>query len=55
MEELLYIKRDGLNSELAEGHSLHESSNIKKGDAHDEPDEGPGPIDNVEQRWCNSN
>ena len=55
IEELLQNQRDGLNSELAEEHPLHESNNLKEDDAYDEPDEGPGPIDSAEQRLCSSN
>ena len=50
IEELLQNQRDGLNSELAEEHSLHESSNLKEANADNEPDEGPGPLDSVVQR-----
>ena len=48
MEELLQNQRDCLNSELAKEYSLHESNNLTKTDADDEPDEGPGPLDNAE-------
>ena len=39
-----------MNCELAEKHSLHESSNLKEADADEKPDEGPDPLDNVVQR-----
>lgn len=55
MEEMLQIQRNDLNSELAEEYPLHESSNPKEANADDELDEGPGLIDNAEQRWYNSN
>ncbi|KAH0698902.1 hypothetical protein KY284_013117 [Solanum tuberosum] len=50
MEELFWIQRNSLNSELAEEHPLHVSNNLKEADADYEPDEGPGPIDSAEQR-----
>ena len=50
IEELLQNQRDGLNSELAEEHPLHESNNLKEDDADDEPDEEPGPLDSAERR-----
>ncbi|KAH0710158.1 hypothetical protein KY290_011481 [Solanum tuberosum] len=45
MEEMLQIHKNDLNNELVEEHPLHESSNSK---GADEPDEGLGPVDNVE-------
>ncbi|KAH0699521.1 hypothetical protein KY284_013736 [Solanum tuberosum] len=50
MEEMFQIQRDDLNNELTEEHLLHESNNLKKADVDYEPDEGPGPVDSVEQR-----
>ena len=55
MEELIQNHRDCLNSELAKEYSLHESNNLTKTDADDEPDEGPGPLDSAVKIWCSSN
>ena len=55
MEELLQNWRDSLNSELPNEYSRHEYNNPTEADADDEPDEGLGPLDSVEQRWCSSN
>ena len=50
IEVFLQNQRDGLNSHPTEEHPLHESNNLKEGDADDEPDEGPGPLDSAEQK-----
>ena len=50
MEGLLQNREMVLISELAEEHSLHESSILKEADADDESDEGLDLLDSSKQR-----